>query len=78
MQENDNSNYSLIDEKSDYVPTDIIMDLKSGIYNLFVSMVNHNIMNHGPEKAVPISVNYLKAIIHHFEEAIQTNEQEQL
>jgi len=77
MQQEDNKNYSLVDEQPDYVPTDIIMDLKSGIYNLFVSMVNHNIMNHGPEKAVVISVNYLKEIIDHFEKAIQTNEQEQ-
>lgn len=76
MQQEENQDYSLIDEQPDYVPTDIIMDLKSGIYNLFVSMINHNIMNHGPEKAVVISVNYLKEIIHHFEKAIETNEQE--
>ena len=76
MQQEENQDYSLIDEQPDYVPTDIIMDLKSGIYNLFVSMINHNIMNHGPEKAVVISVNYLKQIVDHFEKAIQTNEQE--
>ena len=76
MQQEENQDYSLIDEQPDYVPTDIIMDLKSGIYNLFVSMINHNIMNHGPEKAVVISVDYLKEIIHHFEKAIETNEQE--
>lgn len=78
QQSDDNQKYSLIDEQPDYIPTDIIMDLKSGIYNLFVSMINHNIMNHGPEKAVVISVNYLKEIIDHFEKAMQTNEQEKL
>lgn len=76
MEQNEDQKYSLIDEQPDYVPTDIIMDLKSGIYNLFVSMINHNIMQYGPEKAVVISVNYLKEIVDHFEKAMQTNEQE--
>jgi hypothetical protein len=76
MQNNEDEKYSLIDEQPDYIPTDIIMDLKSGIYNLFVSMINHNIMEHGPQKAVVISVNYLKEIVDHFEKAIETNEQE--
>jgi len=68
--------YSLIDDQPDYVPTDIILDLKSGIYNLFVSLINHNIMTHGPEKAIVISVDYLKEIVNHFEKALQKDEQE--
>ena len=72
----DEDNYSLVDEQSDYVPTDIILDLKSGIYNLFVSMINHNIMIHGPEKAVVVSVDYLKEIVDHFEKTMQKDEQE--
>ena len=38
MTDDDNS-FKLIDDVSDYVSTDIIVDLKSGIYNLFVSLV---------------------------------------
>jgi hypothetical protein len=72
----DQNDYSLVDEQSDYVPTDIILDLKSGIYNLFVSMINHNIMIHGPEKAVVVSVDYLKEIVDHFEKTMQKDEQE--
>lgn len=72
----DENDYSLVDNQSDYVSTDIILDLKSGIYNLFVSMINHNIMNYGPEKAVVVSVSYLKEIIDHFEKTIQKDEQE--
>lgn len=68
--------YSLIDEQPDYVPTDIILDLKSGIYNLFVSLINHNIMIHGPEKAIVISVDYLKEIVDHFQKTLQKDKEE--
>jgi len=37
MSQNENEDVPLVEEVSDYVPTDVIVDLKSGIYNLFVS-----------------------------------------
>jgi hypothetical protein len=52
----------LVEEISEYVSTDIITDLKTGIYNLFLSMINHLIVTHGPVEAVNISTSFLDEI----------------
>ena len=68
--------HSLVDEQPDLVSTDIISDLKSGIYNLFVALFNHQIALHGPEKALELSIHYLKNIIANFENALQQPDEE--
>ena len=68
--------HSLVDEQPDLVSTDIISDLKSGIYNLFVALFNHQISLHGPEKALELSIQYLKNIIANFENALQQPDEE--
>lgn len=65
----------LVNEHDDTVSTDIITDLKSGIYNLFVALINHQIAFYGPEKALDLSLNYLKNIIENFQ--IVTNDTDQ-
>lgn len=67
---------SLINDHPDEVGTDIITDLKSGIYNLFVALFNHQISLYGPEKALELSINYLKTIIDNFENALNQKDQE--
>jgi hypothetical protein len=52
----------LVEEINEYVSTDIITDLKTGIYNLFLSMINHLIVTHGPVEAVNISTSFLDEI----------------
>ena len=48
MSQNENDkDPSLVEEVSDYVPTDSIVDLKSGIYNLFVSLLNNLMLHYG-------------------------------
>lgn len=64
---------NLIDPVSESVSTDIIMDLKTGIYNLFVSLINHQVIPLGPEQAVINSLDFLKEIIYNFEKSLETN-----
>lgn len=63
MEEQDNSkNYSLVEEVDESVSTDIISDLKTGIYNLFISLFNEYTIEYGPEKAVELSTAFLDDI----------------
>jgi|Laugrespbdmm15dd_1035085.scaffolds.fasta_scaffold91386_2 hypothetical protein len=61
----------LVDEISDYVSTDIITDLKTGIYNLFLSMIDHLIVTHGPVEAVNISTSFLDEISNTFKKTTE-------
>ena len=47
MQQNkeDQEEYTLVDKISENVSTDTILDLKSGIYNLFISLINNQIVD---------------------------------
>jgi len=67
---------SLVDEVSENISTDTISDLKTGIYNLFVNLINNQIISYGPEMAVKVSIDFLQEIIYNFNKAIQP-EQEQ-
>ena len=63
MSQNENDkDPSLVEEVSDYVPTDSIVDLKSGIYNLFVSLLNNLMLHYGPIEAVKQSTAFLDQI----------------
>ena len=44
--------HSLVDEVSEDISTDVIADLKSGIYNLFISLYSHLTIDFGVEEAV--------------------------
>lgn len=70
MQKDSQEN-PLIEEQSDYVSTDVITDLKTGIYNLFLSLVNHLTVTHGPVQAVTISTEFLDNISNTFKETIE-------
>lgn len=67
---------SLVDQVDDYVSTDIITDLKTGVYNLFLSLLNHLTAVHGPVKAVEISTEFLDNISNTFKETINITENE--
>jgi len=70
MQQKDTQEYSLVDKVSEQVSTDIIVDLKSGIYNLFVSLINNQVVDYGPIQATQLAIDFLKEIIYNFEKAI--------
>ena len=61
----------LVDEISDYVSTDIITDLKTGIYYLILSMIDHLIVTHGPVEAVNISTSFLDEISNTFKKTTE-------
>lgn len=71
---NDNTNQpsedKLVEEVSDYISTDTVLDLKTGIYNLFLSLLNHLIVLHGPIEAVKISTQFLDDISNKFKETL--------
>jgi len=59
---NADSEYSLVEEVPENVSTDVVADLKSGIYNLFISLFNELTIKYGPEEAVKISTDFLDEI----------------
>jgi hypothetical protein len=71
-----NEDPSLVDTVPENTSTDTISDLKTGIYNLFVNLINNQVLYHGPEMAVKLSIDFLEEIVYNFKKAIQP-EQEQ-
>lgn len=73
---NENSNqeeYSLITKVDERVSTDVATDLKNGIYNLFISLLNQYTIEFGPEKAISLSTQYLDEISINFKNVINSN-----
>jgi hypothetical protein len=70
MTDDDNS-FKLIDDVSDYVSTDIIVDLKSGIYNLFVSLVEYLSIDFGPVQGADEACKYLERLSTQVREAFE-------
>jgi hypothetical protein len=61
----------LIEEVPEEVSTDKVADIKSGIYNLFVSLINQNIPNYGPIISTRLAVSYLQEIIDNVNHALE-------
>lgn len=67
----DENKESFVETVSETVSTDIVTDLKVGIYNLFVSLVNNLIIYYGPEEAVKMATDYLDEITLNFRATIK-------
>ena len=61
----------LVEDVTDNVSTDIVTDLKTGIYSLSVSLMNHYIVDYGLHKSVELIVEYLEELSHNFSQAIK-------
>jgi hypothetical protein len=71
----DESNYAdLVDPINEYVHTDSVTDLKSGIFNLFNNLFQTLSVTNGPVKALEISLRYLQDIIDHFQTVLTEND----
>jgi hypothetical protein len=64
---------SLVEQVSEQVSTDKILDLKNGIYNLFVSLFNDYTIDFGPIKAVELSTQFLDEISENFKQILNQN-----
>jgi len=77
MSEDNNFQYNqqntnpFVEEVSDYVSTDVITDLKSGIYNLFLSLLNNLMVQYGPIEAVKISTEFIDTISDTFKKPLE-------
>lgn len=78
-QENnkDQKNPTLVEEINDYTPTDVIVDLKTGIYNLFVSLLNNLMIHYGPVEAVKQATSYIDTISDRFKNTLPENQEKQ-
>jgi len=65
-------NPELVETVSDYVSTDVISDLKSGIYNLFVSLVDYYTLDYGPVQGADEACKYLERLIANVREVLDT------
>lgn len=59
-----------VDQFPEGTPTDVITDLKTGIYNLYLSLLNHLMVQYGPIEAVKISTEFLQQISNTFRETL--------
>lgn len=71
--ENQPQDFDLVDKVSEYVSTDVISDLKSGIYNLFVSLVDYLTIDFGPVKGADEACKYLERLSGQVREALEEN-----
>lgn len=60
----------LVEEVPEGTTTDVVTDLKSGIYNLFINLLNHYMIDLGPIEAVKLSTGFLDQISNTFKETL--------
>lgn len=86
MSENNNENKvddesrvnpDLVETVSEYVPTDVIVDLKTGIYNLFVSLLNNLMLHYGAVEAVEHATGFIDQISDNFKSTLPKNQEQQ-
>ena len=61
----------LVEDISEYVSTDVITDLKSGMYNLFVSLVDYLTIDYGPVKGADEACKFLERLVSQVREALK-------
>jgi hypothetical protein len=65
---------SLIDPVSEKVSTDVIQEIKSGIFGLFINMYNNMSVQVGPVESMKYCILYLQEIVDHCQKALLDNE----
>lgn len=68
-----NEEFNLVDSVDDYVSTDVVLDIKSGIYNLFVSLVDYYTIDYGPAMGADEACKYLERLVANVREALDNN-----
>lgn len=68
-----NEEPKLVQDVDEYVSTDVISDLKSGIYNLFVSLVDYYTIDYGPVQGPDEACKFLERLIGTVRDALEDN-----
>lgn len=68
-------NPELVESVSDYVSTDVVSDIKSGIYNLFVSLVDYLTIELGPIDGADEACKFLERMVADVREVLDNNNQ---
>lgn len=76
-EDSEKSKDILVDRVSDYIPTDVIVDLKTGIYNLFISLINNLSIHYGAVESVKQATSYLDTISDRFKKTLPENQEKQ-
>ena len=63
----------LVETVDEYVSTDIVSDLKSGIYNLFVSLVDYYTIDYGPVLGADEACKFLERLVADVREVLDNN-----
>lgn len=66
---------SLVAPVSEQVSTDAIADLKTGIYNLYINLLNNLIIKYGYEQAIMISTDFLDEISINFKNILKDDQE---
>lgn len=66
----------LVDTVPEQVSTDTISDLKTGIYNLYINLLNNLILQYGYEQAILISTDFLDEISINFKNILKDNQEQ--
>lgn len=69
----DSEDISLVDVVSEHVSTDVVADIKSGIFNLFNNLYQNYSFQYGPIDGMIMSIEYLKSIIDFFQTTLDEN-----
>jgi hypothetical protein len=64
----------LVEEISEYVSTDVIQEMKSGIFNIFVSLYHHMTVKVGTIESMKYCILYLQEMIDHFQASLDEGE----
>jgi len=70
MSNDKSEDLSLVDKVEEPIFTDSVVELKSGIYNLFISMYNSLILEVGVEEAIRQSTQFLDEISYNFKQIL--------
>jgi len=76
-ERSNSESYSLVDEVPEEISTDFITDLKSGIYNLFISLYSHLVIDFGVDEAVNQSTAFIDDISLNFKQITNKNTESQ-
>lgn len=73
MTESKDPQDGLVSKVDEYVKTDVLTELRTGIYNLFINYFHHLVVHHGPEQAMKMAIEYLEEIIINFKSIEENN-----